>query len=118
MADRAVALQGRSAQRPVPLDGLFERGPVDVLGDEVPGRTVERRVQHRSRAEPADAPRRHDLVAEALGEVRVLGEVLVDDLDRDLPAVLVLAQVHRAHAAASEPAQQPVAAQVPWIVRL
>ena len=51
------------------------------------------------------------LAAEALDELRVLGEAPVEHLQRDLaPELLVVAQVDVGHAAGAEPALDPVAA--------
>ena len=51
------------------------------------------------------------LALEALDELVVLGEVVVQDLDRQVPTQqLVLGQVHVGHAAGAEARDHPVAA--------
>ncbi len=109
-ADRE-ALEVGAGQGPPLLDGLLQRRPVDELGDDVEGIAVEFGVQHGRGAEPADLPRRRHLAAEPLPERALAGQFPVDDLDGEPPAGAVLAEVDRPHAAAAEPAEQPVVAE-------
>ncbi|GGX65515.1 hypothetical protein GCM10010510_06950 [Streptomyces anandii JCM 4720] len=65
-------------------------------------------VQHGRGPGAAHPARGLDLAPEAGAELLVEREVRVDDLHRDRAAARAAAQVHAAHAAGAQPAQQPV----------
>src|SRR5207247_3492873 len=68
-------------------------------------------VEHVDDVGVLEACRRRRLAPEALDELLVLSEAAVQDLDRDIPAqVLVMGAVDVGHAARADPARDPVPA--------
>jgi energy-coupling factor transporter ATP-binding protein EcfA2 len=93
-----------------------------------PTETVRVRIRRRARESghaldqaiadvPTDPPGRGHLPGEALPKLLVDGEVRMDHLHRDRTAAGAATEIHPAHAAAAEPAQQPVRPHRPWVVR-
>ena len=70
---------------------------------------------------PLTLPRRGDLPAEPHPEIRILGQLSADDLDRDRPAARGDAEVHPPHATAAKLPHQPVRTdrlRIPWLQSL
>ena len=65
--------------------------------------------------EAADLPGRGDLPGETLPELSVRRMLREHQLDRHLTAARRFSQEHLAHAAGSQPAEQPVRAHLAWI---
>ncbi len=99
-------------ERRLLADQLLERAPGQVLHRDVV-RPVERpAVVHADDVRVLEAGGRLRLAAEPLDEARILGEPLVEQLQRDLAAeLLVLGQEHVGHPAGAQPRHDLVAAR-------
>jgi hypothetical protein len=124
--DRAQALgqasgqrqQRARRQRPVVIYRLEQRRPRNVSRSQPRHRAVDIRVHHHGREQTAHPPRRGDLPAEPHPEIRILGQLSADDLDRDRPAARGDAEVHPPHATAAKATHQPVGTDRRRIPRL
>ena len=93
-------------ERAVLADDRLQRAPGDVLHRDVVGAVPLAAVEDADDVRVRQRGRAGGLAPEALDELLVLGEVVVQDLDRDLPAQqLVLGQVHVGHAAGARGAR-------------
>jgi hypothetical protein len=94
-------------QRPALGDGRGQRRPRNVGRRHPRGIGAGAGVHHQGGVEAADLAGRVHLPREPAAELRVAGELRVHHLDRDLAAAWRGAQVHPAHPALAQPAQQP-----------
>ena len=114
--DRAQALrqargqrqQRPRRQRPARIHPLRQRRPGNIGGRQPRHWAVDVRVHHHGREHAADPPRRGDLLPEPHPELRICGQLIADDLDRDRPAARGDAKEHSPHATAAELAYEPV----------
>lgn len=114
-AQRADRVLGEG---PVRLDQVGQVGAEDVRRREPWQCRVRGRVHDRGRVAARDRAGHLDLVLETAAEVDVGGQVLAYDLDRDRTTTRRACEIDPAHASRAESPQQPVAAQLPWIVGL
>jgi hypothetical protein len=101
---------GGHRQRPVLLDDPLQGHARQVGGGQPWLGRVRVGVHDRRGERAADRPHRARLPAEPLPEARVPGQMSVHDLDRDHEPARGAPQIHQAHAARSQPGQQPVPA--------
>ena len=100
----------RDRRRPVADEQLLQRPPVEVLHRDVVGALRLAAVEDRDDVRVVEARRALRLAAEALDELLVGGVPLVQQLQRDLPAeLLVLGEVDVGHPARAELALDHVA---------
>ena len=104
------ALQRSAAARPVLLDDLYQRRPVDVFADNERPTFEDPRIQNLRGAEPGDPLRRGDLFQEAATDLWVRGRR--QKLDRRRVSGGALRQVHNALTAFPEASEQPVYAHL------
>ncbi len=97
-------------QRPLVADPLVERGAGDVGGRQPGPLHVDVGGDQPGDAAAPDPGGGGDLAGEAGAELLVLGQLGADQLERDLLALAVGAQVDHAHAARAEPPVQAVGA--------
>ncbi len=97
--------------RPVRPDGLVEGRPGEELGGDPRPSALGLRREHPGHALAGDGPCHVGLADEALGEVLVVGEFGAEDLDGGGHTGRVPADVHLAHAALAEDAEQAVRAE-------
>jgi len=93
-------------------DVVLQRGSVHQLRHDEGVVVVDLRVEDTGDALAADAVEEVDLAAEACARGRVLGDVGVQDLERHGLAVIRACLPDGAHAAGSDAADQPVAAEL------
>src|SRR4029079_18989207 len=100
----------RHGARPARDDELLERATLDVLHDDVVRALCLAAVEDRDDVRMRETGRMRRLAPEPLYELRVVRVAVVEDLDRDLPAeLLVLREPHVGHPAAAARALEPVA---------
>jgi hypothetical protein len=111
LAEQAADAAG--AEPAVALQQRVQRDAADVLHDDARAlRVVQRGVVQRHRVVVLEVGHQLHFAVEALAEQRVLGDVVVHDLDDHLPAEVNLAgEVHPAHAALAEQPDGLVLAQ-------
>lgn len=95
------------------LDRLEYRGPRDVLGRQPQMLVAKPAGSQNSGAEPPADPRSHiEFAHEPAPEKLVLGELIVQHLDRGQLPGHRAAQIHPAHAPGAEPSEQSVGADL------
>ena len=103
--------RGHGVERAVLADDRLQRAPGDVLHRDVVGAVPLAAVEDADDVRVRERRRARGLALEALDELVVLGEVVVQDLDGQVPPQqLVLGEVHVGHAARAQARDDPVAA--------
>ena len=90
-------------QRPLPVYGLLQRRPRQVLRREPRPRGIRIGIDHGGRERPADLPNRLDLAPEPRPEAGIVGELGPDHLQRDEPPARRPRQVNGPHRTAAQP---------------
>ncbi|CAM5234081.1 hypothetical protein SNARM312S_01026 [Streptomyces narbonensis] len=101
----------RHVHRSVRADGDVQRRAGEELGGDPRPPALRLGVEDPGHALARDGPRHVGLADEALGEVLVVGELGTEDLDGRGGAGGVPADVHLAHAALAEDAEEAVRAE-------
>ncbi|PPS68938.1 hypothetical protein BZZ08_07356 [Streptomyces sp. MH60] len=112
-AQRAYgALRQRAVVVP---DDLLEAGPRDVPGGHPRHGRLGVRVQYGRRPVPADPARGLDLLPEPLAELLQRGQFLAHQLHGDGAPAVRAGQIDVAHAARTQPPQEPIDPDVLWV---